>query len=68
MGRLIGAICVVAVFIPWGLRSLNDGSVNVNKLIINFAATIQEIITRSPANWDSPKPDAQPKPERKQGV
>lgn len=58
LGKLIAAICVVAVFIPWLGRSLADGSINTNGLILNFMSTIQEIITREPTNWRPPAPPA----------
>lgn len=57
MGRFIGAICVVAVVIPWFMRSLADGSVNLNGLALNFVSTVQEIITREPADWKPPTPE-----------
>lgn len=56
MSKLIAAVCVVAVVVPWFMRSLADGSINLNGLALNFVSTIQEIITREPADWNPPTP------------
>lgn len=56
MKNLIGAVAVVVIAIPWLLKSLDDGSINLNRLFLNLVGTVQEIITRTPSQWRAPEP------------
>lgn len=56
LGRFFAAACVVVVVIPWGLKSLSNGNINLNGLLLDFAETVTEIITRNDANFSQPKP------------
>jgi hypothetical protein len=66
MSRMIGAIAVVVIAIPVSLKCLADGSINLNRILLNVVGTVQEIVTRQPANWDAPETrrDGQEKPQR----
>ncbi|MDX2213750.1 MAG: hypothetical protein SFY66_10740 [Oculatellaceae cyanobacterium bins.114] len=69
MKNLIGAIAIVIVGIPVLLRCLADGSININGIVLNVVGTVQEIITRQPASWESPetRQDADPTPSDQGG-
>jgi len=69
MGRFIGALCVVVVLLPWFFKYLGDGSINLNRLALNFATTITEIITRNP-QYQAPQPEqpAQKPAKRNNGL
>lgn len=56
-------ICVAAVVIPWALKSLSNGHINLNGLVVDGAETIVEIITRHDASFSKPAPA--PTPEDK---
>ena len=67
MKNLLGAIAILVVAMPWALKSIADGSININGLVLNLFETVQEIITRQPANWDNPAPPAQQPPQQPKG-
>ena len=60
MKNLIGAVAIVVVCLPWLMKSLDDGSININRLVINLVSTVQEIVTRQPAQWRAPAPEQRP--------
>lgn len=70
LSNIIGAICCIAVLLPWLLVSLQRGDINVNGLLLNFAETIGEIITREDLNWrtqyDAPQPRQSPSQRQNQ--
>lgn len=68
MNNLIGAIAVIVVGMPWVMKSLSDGSINLNGLLVNLVSTVQEIVTRQPATWDAPETRPQPSPATRDGL
>jgi hypothetical protein len=57
------------VLLPWFFKCLGDGSINLNRLALNFATTITEIITRNP-QYQAPQPEqpAQKPAKRNNGL
>lgn len=53
-GGILGGLVLLMLLFPTLMKSMADGSINVNGLILNFAETLYESFTRTPADWNPP--------------
>lgn len=67
MKNVISALAILVIGIPVLLRSMADGSINLNGIVLNTIGTIQELVTRQPSEWRSPTVPTQPQPTQDNG-
>jgi len=66
MKNLFSALAILIIGIPVILRSMADGSIDLNGIVLNTIGTIQELVTRQESEWASPteqQPAQQPAQE-----
>lgn len=63
---LFVALAVLIILFPTLLKSMSDGSLDLNGIILNLVATVQEAVTRSDAEWQSPEENMPPRVEDSQ--
>lgn len=60
MKNVFSALAILIIGLPVILRSMADGSINLNGIVLNTIGTIQELVTRQPSEWASPTAPQQP--------
>ena len=51
---MVYGIFVIVILIPWGVKGLSRGHVNLNGLALDFAEAIGEAVTQRDLNFGDP--------------
>jgi len=60
MKNVFSALAILIIGIPVILRSMADGSIDLNGIVLNTISTVQELVTRQESDWASPTEPQQP--------